>query len=77
MNGVEIGRRLKQLRGEKTIQQVSEETGINMSTLGMYEIGERIPRDVNKIVLAKYYGVSVQELFFEPYITDGDCSQSD
>ncbi len=72
MNAVEIGRRLKALRGNKTIQEVSDATGIDPSTIGMYEIGQRIPRDNNKITLAEYYGTTVQKLFFEPNITEGD-----
>lgn len=72
MNAVEIGSRLKALRGSKTIQEVANATGIDTSTIGMYEIGQRIPRDNNKIILAEYYGTTVQELFFEPNITKGD-----
>ena len=72
MNAVEIGNRLKALRGNRTIQEVAEATGIDTSTIGMYEIGQRIPRDNNKIILADYYGTTVQNLFFEPNITDGD-----
>lgn len=72
MNAVEIGNRLKALRGNRTIQEVAEATGIDTSTIGMYEIGQRIPRDNNKIILAEYYGTTVQNLFFEPNITDGD-----
>ena len=72
MNAIEIGRRLKTLRGNKTIQEVSDATGIDPSTIGMYEIGQRIPRDNNKITLAEYYGTTVQKLFFEPDITKGD-----
>jgi transcriptional regulator with XRE-family HTH domain len=72
LNAVEIGNRLKALRGAKTIQEVASDTGIDASTIGMYEIGQRIPRDNNKIVLANYYGTTVQELFFDPVITEGD-----
>lgn len=72
MNAVEIGGRLKMLRGNKTIQEVADATGIDTSTIGMYEIGQRIPRDNNKIILAEYYGTTVQKLFFEPDITKGD-----
>ena len=67
-----IGRKLKQLRGTRTIQEVADSTGIDPSTIGMYEIGQRIPRDNNKITLANYFGMTVQELFYDPEITDGD-----
>lgn len=74
LNAVEIGRELRRRRGARTIQEVSDATGINTSTLGMYEIGERIPRDNNKIVLAEYYGTTVQELFYTDHITDSDST---
>lgn len=67
-----IGRRLKHLRGERTIQEIADATGIDPSTIGMYEIGQRIPRDNNKITLANYFGLTVQELFYDQQITDGD-----
>lgn len=72
MNSKEIGRRLKELRGDRTIKEVSDATGINPSTLGMYEIGERVPRDNNKITLANYFGITVQELFYAQGIADCD-----
>ena len=61
---VVIGARLRKLRGEKTLETMSAETGISRSALNMYELGERIPRDMNKIILAEYYGKSVEEIFF-------------
>lgn len=61
-----IGERLKELRGYKPRRVVAEETGINLNTLISYETGERVPRDINKVVLANYYGKSVEEIFFTP-----------
>ena len=72
MDAVTIGKELKKLRGSRTIQEVSEAIGISPSTLGMYEIGERIPRDNIKITIANYYGKSVQDIFFADHITEGD-----
>lgn len=59
-----IGQRLRELRGNKTIDQVANDTGISRSALNMYELGERMPRDLKKIILAEYYGKSVGEIFF-------------
>jgi transcriptional regulator with XRE-family HTH domain len=59
-----IGARLRELRGSKSITEVANAIGIAQSTLSMYENGERIPRDSIKIKLAKYYGVSIETLFF-------------
>lgn len=60
-----IGARLRELRGERTILQVASDCGISDAALGMYEKGQRTPRDNIKIVLARYYKRSVQSLFFE------------
>ena len=57
--------KLIHLRGDKTQKEVSEAIGISTSTLGMYETGERIPRDEIKQKIAKYYDVSIEYLFFE------------
>lgn len=59
-----IGERLVALRGSRTQNEVSEALGISISALGMYERGERIPRDEIKIKIASYYRKSVQSIFF-------------
>lgn len=64
MDVKEVGKRLKELRGKKSRRTVSDETGISYSAMGNYESGYRIPKDSHKITLAKYYGVSVEDLFF-------------
>lgn len=60
-----ISERLVSLRGNTPQSQVAESCGISDSALSSYENGERIPRDEVKIRLAKYYGVTVQSLFFD------------
>nr|DAG82699.1 MAG TPA: helix-turn-helix domain protein [Caudoviricetes sp.] len=60
----EIGNRLKELRGQKTVDEVAKDCGISASALSMYENGYRVPRDDVKIKLAKYYGTSVGSIFF-------------
>lgn len=64
VNAKEIGKRLVDLRGSKTQEQVAKAVGISVSALSMYECGDRIPRDYIKIALANYYNKSVQEIFF-------------
>lgn len=59
------GKRLIELRGEKSQAEVAKAVGIATSTLGMYEIEQRVPRDSIKSLLAKYYNKTVQEIFFE------------
>lgn len=59
-----IGSKLRTLRGEKTLEEAAKELDISPSTLGMYEQGRRVPRDNVKIRIAKFYNVSIEEIFF-------------
>lgn len=65
-----VGKRLRSLRGERSLIEVSKATGIRTSTLSNYESGLRMPRDYVKDILADYYGMSVGDLFFN----ENDCS---
>ena len=60
----EVGELLRKLRGKKSRKAVAEDLGISVSTLGMYEQGERIPRDEIKVKISEYYKKSVQYIFF-------------
>lgn len=66
LSNEEIGKRLQKLRKERnlTIEEVSADTGISISSLNKYEIGNRRPRDENKAILAGYYGIAEKVLFF-------------
>ena len=55
---------MRALRGSKSQEEVAREVGITKSSYAMYERDERTPRDEVKVRLAKYFGVSVQDLFF-------------
>ena len=60
-----IGQRLIKLRGNKTQEEVANALGISLSAIGMYERGERMPRDEVKIAIAKYFDTTVQAIFFD------------
>lgn len=60
-----IGKRLIELRGNKSQSEVAKAVGISDSALSMYECGERTPRDSIKVRLAQYYGKTVQSIFFD------------
>lgn len=64
MNKKAVARRLIALRANKSREEVANAVGISRSALAMYENGDRIPRDEIKIRLAKYYGKTVQFIFF-------------
>ena len=55
---------LRELRGGKTQEEIAKDIGITKSAWAMYERGERIPRDEVKVKIAKYFGRTVEELFF-------------
>ena len=59
-----IGMRLRLLRGIRSRATVARETGMSQSRLGNYEHGVRVPTDDAKVLLANYYGTTVQEIFF-------------
>ena len=64
MEPKEIGKRLQDLRGKRSQEEIANACDISPAAVGMYERGERIPRDEIKIRLARYFGVSVEELFY-------------
>ena len=66
MNPKKIGERLIAARGEKARETVASDIGVSYSALAMYEQGNRIPCDEVKLALAEYFGLSIQELFFDP-----------
>lgn len=72
VNTIEIGKRLRHLRGDRTLQKVSDETGLGVSALTMYELGQRMPRDEAKLALSTYYRVPIDSLFFAEDFTFRD-----
>lgn len=60
-----LGEKLKALRGDRNRDEVATAVGISPSSLGMYECNRRVPRDGVKKKLAEYYGVTIQQLFFD------------
>ncbi|EOO12772.1 helix-turn-helix transcriptional regulator [Bacillus cereus] len=64
MNYERVAENLINLRNGRSREEVAKAVGISISTLQMYENGQRIPRDNIKIKLANFYGVTVQTIFF-------------
>ena len=64
MDSVKIAKKLIELRGNKSREEVAKACGISVSALAMYEQGQRVPRDNIKMKLAKYYNRSVGFIFF-------------
>ena len=59
-----LGKRLRELRGDRNRTKVAKKVGISYSLLSFYESGERYPSEKNQQKLADYYGVSVDDLFY-------------
>lgn len=64
MNAKEFGKKLRELRGNRSAQEVADAIGTSVSAVFMYENGERIPRDEVKLRIARYFDVSIVSLFF-------------
>ena len=64
MERTEAGKKLVELRGNKSQEEVAKAVGITQSALSMYERGERTPRDDVQIKLANYFESDVAFIFF-------------
>ena len=64
MDAKAIGQRLIKLRGNRTQEEIARAVGSSVSAIGMYERGERIPRDEVKLAIAKYFDTTVQAIFY-------------
>lgn len=61
-----IANRLKnlRLRKDKTQQELADAFGVSVSSIGMYEIGMRVPNDRVKKQYAIYFNKRVDDIFF-------------
>lgn len=59
---------LRGLRGDKSLAKTAKEIGITPLALANYESGIRTPRDQIKVKIAKYYGVSIESIFFKDLV---------
>lgn len=64
MQNKTIAKRLKILRGERSVAEVAAAIGVSKSTIGMYESGHRIPKDAIKKKIAEYFNSTVDAIFF-------------
>lgn len=66
MDRTTVASNLKALRLKKNMTQaeVAKELGISVGAWGMYETGQRIPRDELKVKIGEYFNRSVQNIFF-------------
>lgn len=64
----QIGKVLRKLRLMKDItqQEIADKIMVNRASYTSYELGRRIPEDEVKYRIARYYGLTVDEIFFRP-----------
>jgi len=60
-----IGIRLRELRGDKSREEVAVAIGVTSQAIYNYESGARVPSDDIKVKLANFFGKTVQDIFFE------------
>jgi len=61
-----IGDRLRELRGERPQKEVADAVNVSVMAISKYERGQITPGDDVKIALAKFYGTTVEAIFFTP-----------
>jgi transcriptional regulator with XRE-family HTH domain len=64
LDRVAVGQRLRNLRGDKTLDEVAKALGVTSMAVSLWERGERIPNDDIKIKIAAFYKTSVTDIFF-------------
>jgi len=62
---LKAGEKMRKLRGKTTRQAVADQIGVSYSSYMKYERNERTPSDEVKKKIAKYFGVSVESIFFK------------
>ena len=60
----ETGKRMRKLRGEKSLNEVATALGVTAMAVSNWERGIRTPSDYMKVKIAQYYGVTVESIFF-------------
>ena len=60
-----IGRRLRELRGSRTLAEMAEIFEVSEVTVSLWERGERMPNDDRKVKIANFYKRSVNSIFFK------------
>lgn len=60
-----IGKRLRDLRGPRTQEEVAKALGVTVMAVSLWERGERVPSDDIKVKIANYYKRSVSTIFFK------------
>ena len=64
MNKQLIGEKLRELRGNRSREEVAVAARVTASAIWMYENGQRCPNDETKVRLANFFGKTVNDIFY-------------
>jgi DNA-binding XRE family transcriptional regulator len=64
MDNEKIGAKLRELRGERTQQDIANALGVTAVAVSKWERGESMPSDALKVQIAELYDTTVQDIFF-------------
>ena len=67
--------RKERARFGKSQQDVADDLGVTQAYITQIEGGHRRPSDDLKIKISRYYGKSIEYLFFDELITNSDNEQ--
>lgn len=65
-----IGSKLRELRGERSQEEVATALNVTVNAISQYETGKRIPNDPMKVKIARFFGMSVEDLFFTKEVSE-------
>jgi len=65
MDKEKIAKKVKEIRGNKPVEEVALFLGVTASAVMMYERGKRVPKDSVKVKYAEFSGENVQSIFFD------------
>ena len=68
MHNVELRNRVKVYRAEHNLTQsdLAERIGVSRKTISTIEVGRFVPSTVIALLIARYFGVPVEEVFWLP-----------
>lgn len=64
MDKKSIGETLRELRGTRSREEVAIAARVTANAIWMYEAGKRCPNDDTKVLLANYFGKTVEDIFY-------------
>ena len=65
LSSKEVGERIRNLRGNRTQEEMGNALGCTKMAISQYENGQRMPNDKMKVEIANYLGVTVGSIFFK------------